>query len=118
VVLGRCSTTDRPSHRTASQDGSAPGRPSMTAAAAIAASWKTKRVWLLQLLDAPGTSWVLMIMTMFVIFQEDVKYAMLPPTADLAMEAVTLAILLLFLTEIGELLRAGCCCWHLGDQDN
>jgi hypothetical protein len=90
----------------------------MTAAAAIAASWKTKRVWLLQLLDAPGTSWVLMIMTMFVIFQEDVKYAMLPPTADLAMEAVTLAILLLFLTEIGELLRAGCCCWHLGDQDN
>jgi hypothetical protein len=63
--------------------------------------WKARRMRLLQLLDSPGTSWLLMVMTLFVIFQEDVKYALLPPSADLGLEAVTLALLLLFLIEIG-----------------
>uniref|UniRef100_A0A383W424 Ion transport domain-containing protein n=1 Tax=Tetradesmus obliquus TaxID=3088 RepID=A0A383W424_TETOB len=63
--------------------------------------WKARRVRLLQALDSPGASWLLMVMTLFVIFQEDVKYAVLPPGADLGLEAVTLALLLLFLVEIG-----------------
>lgn len=68
----------------------------------LAARWKACRVRLLALLDAPATSWVLVGLTLFVIFQEDVKYALLPPTADLGLEAVTLAILLLFSLEIGD----------------
>jgi hypothetical protein len=68
--------------------------------------WKARRVRLLQLLDSPGTSWLLMVMTLFVIFQEDVKYAVLPPSADLGLEAITLALLLLFMLEIGAAARS------------
>jgi hypothetical protein len=41
-------------------------------------------------------------MTLFVIFQEDIKYAAFPPEADVGFEAVTLALLITFLVEIGE----------------
>eukprot|EP00878_Enallax_costatus_P013361 GHUV01013968.1.p1 GENE.GHUV01013968.1~~GHUV01013968.1.p1 ORF type:complete len:1219 (+),score=478.50 GHUV01013968.1:437-4093(+) len=62
---------------------------------------KTRRLQLLSVLDSPATTWVLMMMTLFVIFQEDFKYAALPPSADIGFEAVTLALLCLFLVEIG-----------------
>lgn len=69
-------------------------------------SWKAWRLKLLGLLDSPGTSWLLMLMTLFVIFQEDFKYAVMPPSADLGFEIVTLIFLLLFLIEIGEQILA------------
>lgn len=47
-----------------------------------------------------------MLMTLFVIFQEDFKYAVMPPSADLGFEIVTLIFLLLFLIEIGEQILA------------
>jgi hypothetical protein len=59
-------------------------------------------VWVLQLLDSPAVSWVLIIMSLFVIFQEDFKYAVLPPPADLWFEGITLALLITFLLEISE----------------
>lgn len=86
--LSRCSNEEQPGQQRAS--------------CSAGPSWKGRRVKLLQLLDSPGTSWVLMVMTLFVIFQEDFKYALLPPSADLGLEAVTLALLVLFLVEIGE----------------
>jgi hypothetical protein len=82
----------------AAEPGSSSSRVS---ASSSSGRWKARRVHLLQLLDSPGTSWLLMVMTLFVIFQEDVKYAVLPPGADLGLEAVTLALLLLFMLEIG-----------------
>jgi hypothetical protein len=64
--------------------------------------WASRRLRLLQLLDSPTASWVLIVMSLFVIFQEDFKYAVLPPTADLWFESITLALLITFLVEISE----------------
>jgi hypothetical protein len=79
---------------------------SSTRSSTSSGRWKARCVRLLQLLDSPATSWLLMVMTLFVIFQEDVKYAVLPPGADLGLEAITLALLLLFMAEIGAQPRA------------
>lgn len=85
-----------------SKDDQVAAAAATDAASSAQTRWKSWRLQLLQLLDSPGTSWVLMMMTLFVIFQEDFKYAVLPPSADIGFEAVTLALLMLFLVEIGE----------------
>jgi hypothetical protein len=45
---------------------------------------------------------LLIFASLFVIIQEDFKYAALPPMADIGMEGVTLALLCAFVVEIGE----------------
>lgn len=84
----------------ATQDDQIPGP---AAASSSHNARKALSLRLLRVLDLPITTWVLMMMTLFVIFQEDFKYAALPPSADIGFEAVTLALLLLFFVEIGEL---------------
>ena len=64
--------------------------------------WLRWRLRGLSLVDHPYTTWALVLMTLFVIFQEDIKYAAFPPEADVGFEAVTLALLITFLVEIGE----------------
>jgi hypothetical protein len=64
--------------------------------------WPARRLQLLRLLDSPAASWLLIAMSLFVIFQEDFKYAVLPPTADLWFESITAALLVTFMVEIGE----------------
>jgi hypothetical protein len=46
-------------------------------------------------------------MSLFVIFQEDFKYAVLPPSADLWFESITAALLVTFMVEIGERIGRG-----------
>lgn len=41
-------------------------------------------------------------MSLFVIVQEDFKYAALPPSADIGLESITLCFLCIFVVEIGE----------------
>jgi hypothetical protein len=79
-----------------------PGGTTTTTTSSSKGSWAARRVRVLQLLDSPAASWGLIVMSLFVIFQEDFKYAVLPPPADLWFESITLALLITFLLEIGE----------------
>jgi hypothetical protein len=68
----------------------------------IRARWAQARLKGLVIVDHPATTWILIVITMFVIFQEDLKYAAFEPQADVVFEGITLAFLLMFLVEIGE----------------
>jgi len=75
---------------------------SASAAATAANTWRRRRLQLLVVLDHPITTWALIVMSLFVIVQEDFKYSALAPAADIGMESVTLAFLCIFVMEIGE----------------
>jgi hypothetical protein len=66
-----------------------------------AARWRRRRLRMLVALDHPAVTWALIAASLFVVVQEDVKYAALPPAADVGVEAVTLALLAAFVVEIG-----------------
>jgi hypothetical protein len=86
-----------------------------------AADWRSaslpgpRRVRLVQLLEAPLTAAAMLAMSLFVIFEEDLKLAALPPRADEAMGAATAACLCAFLLELGARSpggsRAAACRW-------
>lgn len=65
------------------------------------------RVRMIKLLEAPLTVGLMLLMSLWVIFAEELKLALLPPEADLAMEITTAACLCAFLLELGE--WAWCC---------
>lgn len=70
--------------------------------------WTRVKYNVLAALDDARVGWVLMVMTLFVIFQEDFKYAVLPPGADVGIESITLALLMIFIAEIGNSSAGGC----------
>jgi hypothetical protein len=78
------------------------GGAAAAAAAAAAAWWRRARLRLLWGLDHPVAAWCLIAASLFVVVQEDLKYAALPPGADLGMEGTTLALLCTFVVELGE----------------
>jgi hypothetical protein len=94
-------TADAAAAPTGGADGSSSSSSSSSSSARHSHSWPARRVRLLQLLDSAAASWLLIVMSLFVIFQEDIKYAVLPPTADLWFESITLVLLITFMLEIG-----------------
>jgi hypothetical protein len=64
-------------------------------------TWRRRRLQLLVALDHPLATWTLIVVSLFVIIQEDLKYCALPPAADVGMESVTLGFLCICVLEIG-----------------
>lgn len=93
--------------RTGAGNGASGQRPSLLMLQL--APWR-KRV--MAVMNSLYFYWLLVFLTFFIIFVDDFKKAVLPPSCDLPLEITTTCVLVVFIIEMGERrrMRACMCC--------